>query len=119
MKKRINEVYPVTVFIKEEMEARGWTEKELIKYSWLRPAKVNFILEGNHITKPMATGLARAFGTSMKYWMNLQKLWYLGLEIAIEDEAIELRQRRNHDTRIYRQTVCDDDGEEKGIFSCQ
>jgi plasmid maintenance system antidote protein VapI len=91
MKQRIKEVFPVTVFIKEEMEARGWTEKELVKYSWLRPAKVNFILEGNHITKPMATGLGRAFGTSMEYWMNLQKLWYLGLEIAMEDELMELK----------------------------
>lgn len=93
MKKRIAEVYPVTVFIREEMEARGWTVQDLIKYSWLRPAKVNFILEGNHITKPMATGLARAFRTSMEYWMNLQKLWYLGLEIAVEDEAMELRKK--------------------------
>jgi plasmid maintenance system antidote protein VapI len=42
----------------------------------------------------MATGLARAFGTSMEYWMNLQKLWYLGLEIAVEDEAMELRSGR-------------------------
>lgn len=94
MKKRIKEVYPVSVFIKEEMETRGWTEKELIKYSWLRPAKIKLILEdGMVITKPMATGLARAFGTSMQYWMNLQKLWYLGLEIAIEDEAMELRKK--------------------------
>jgi len=94
MKMRIAKVYPVTVFIREEMEARGWTEKDLIKYSWLRPAKIKFILEGGHITKPMATGLARAFGTSMEYWLNLQKLWYLGLEIAIEDEAIELRRSK-------------------------
>ena len=94
MKQRIKEVFPVTVFIREEMEARGWTVQELIKYSWLRPAKVSFILEGGHITKTMATGLARAFGTSMEYWMNLQKLWYLGLEIAVEDEAMELRSGR-------------------------
>ena len=92
MKQRIKEVYPVTVFIREEMEARGWTVQDLIKYSWLRPAKIKLILEdGMIITKPMATGLARAFGTSMEYWLNLQKLWYLGLEIAVEDEAMELR----------------------------
>jgi plasmid maintenance system antidote protein VapI len=93
MKKRINEVYPVTVFIKEEMEVRGWTEKELIKYSWLRPAKIKHILENGHITPTMAKGLGRAFGTSIQYWLNLQELWYTGLEIAIEDEAMELNRK--------------------------
>jgi plasmid maintenance system antidote protein VapI len=95
MKKRISEVYPVSVFIKEEMESRGWTEKELVKYSWLRPAKIKHILDDGIITKTMATGLGRAFGTSMEYWMNLQKLWYLGLVIAIEDEEMELRKLNN------------------------
>ena len=38
----------------------------------------------------MAKGLGRAFGTSMEYWLNLQKLWYTGLEIAMEDEMMAI-----------------------------
>lgn len=84
------EVFHPSVFIREEMEARNWTQWILaVRMSetgdagdvYLTYAALDFYLTigaanpGLRIDEVTAAGLARAFGTSVDYWLNLEKQW--------------------------------------------
>lgn len=60
-------------YLKDELDAREWTQTELAKMIG-RPLRViNRIIAGKAgITTPTAQQLATAFGTSAELWMNLQ-----------------------------------------------
>lgn len=63
-------------FVKEELEARGWTIEDLAYKSELNAAGLREIISGNRkITPVYALGLANAFGTSKDIWLNLQHLY--------------------------------------------
>lgn len=79
------ESFPPGDVIKEEMEARGWSQVELAEILG-RPARlVNELLAGKRaITPETAQGLAAAFGTSAEFWMNLESQWQLA-KIKVDD----------------------------------
>ena len=60
-------------YLKDELDAREWTQTELAKMIG-RPLRViNRIIAGKAgITAQTAQQLATAFGTSAELWMNLQ-----------------------------------------------
>src|SRR5690606_9676154 len=72
------EVFPPGEFLKEEMDARGWTQQDLADILGRPHRLVNEIIAGKRaITPETATGLAEAFGTSAAYWLNLESAWQL------------------------------------------
>ncbi len=79
--RKVAEVFPPGEFIKEELEARNWSQLELAEIIGRYPNMVNELVMGKRsITPETAKALGDAFGTSAQYWMNLEssyQLWHL------------------------------------------
>lgn len=72
------EVFPPGEFIKEELEARGWTQNDLAEVLGRPTRLVNELISGKRgITPETAKGLACAFATSAQLWMNLESTYRL------------------------------------------
>lgn len=67
------EVFPPGDFLKEELEARGWSQTDFADILG-RPRKtINEIILGKRsITPDMARALAEGLGTSARIWLNLE-----------------------------------------------
>ena len=64
--------------IREEMEAKGWTQTDLAFILGYSEQTVNKLLNGKSgLSADMAKALAEAFGTSAELWAGLQKEWEL------------------------------------------
>lgn len=80
------EVFPPGEFIKEEIEARNWTQNDLAEMLGLIPRLVSEIIAGKRsITPNTAKRLADAFGTSAQLWMNLDRAYQRG-KVPAESE---------------------------------
>jgi HTH-type transcriptional regulator / antitoxin HigA len=78
MRQMIAEAFPPGDFIREEMEARGWSQLDLADILELQPPALNQILAGKRKVSPeIAIRLSGAFGTSADFWMNLQTTYDL------------------------------------------
>jgi len=67
--------------IKEELEARGWTQDDLAEILGRNTCSVNEIITGKRgISVESAKGLSEAFGTSAQFWLNLESAYRLSLE---------------------------------------
>lgn len=72
------EVFPPGDFIKEELEARGWTQEDLAEILGRNTRLVNEIITGKRgITPETAKGLGDVFGTGAQFWMNLESAYRL------------------------------------------
>lgn len=72
------EVFPPGEFLREELEAREWTQQELADILDRPPRLISELIAGKRaITPETAKGLAEAFGTSPDYWMNLESQYQL------------------------------------------
>src|SRR4051794_37892054 len=93
-KRSVAEAFPPGEFLREELEARGWTQRDLAEILG-RPAQVvSAIATGKkEITPRTALELAAAFGTSAESRLGLEaqyRLWRAGAP----DPAIAERARR-------------------------
>jgi len=84
-------------FLRDELEARDWTQAEFAKMIGRPPRLVSELIAGKRgITPETAHELAAAFGTSAQLWMNLDAAYQLSL-VAPQTERISreaaLRQR--------------------------
>lgn len=72
------EVFPPGEFIREELDARGWSQ---VRFAHIlgRPFQaVNQIVNGKKaITAQTAKEIGAAFGTGPEVWMNLEVQWQL------------------------------------------
>lgn len=85
------EVFPPGEVLKEELEARGWTQLDLGEILGRPPRVVNEIITGKRgITPETAKGLADAFGTSPQFWMNLESAWQLS-RVREQDVSVSRR----------------------------
>ena len=82
------EVWPPSVFVREELNARGWNRVELSVQSGLKRGVIADFMQGGEISLEIAGALGRAFGTNADYWLNLQQSYY----DAIHDEVQEWRE---------------------------
>jgi addiction module HigA family antidote len=59
--------------LSRELEARGWTQKDLAQMIG-RPVQIinEIILETKQITPETANKLSQALGTSAEFWTNLE-----------------------------------------------
>src|SRR6266446_7987053 len=74
----VAQTFPPGEFIKEELEARGWTQGDLATIMGRQDSVVSAIINGKRSVSPqIASELASAFGTSAELWMNLQASYNL------------------------------------------
>lgn len=79
-------VSPPGRILKRELEARGWTQKDLAEIMERPHQTINGIVNGNkQITPETALGLAEALGTSAELWTTLESKYRLYL--AKKDSA--------------------------------
>jgi HTH-type transcriptional regulator/antitoxin HigA len=75
------EVFPPADFIREEMEARGWTLNDIADRMECLRRRAKGVLAGDvPITRQVSECLGKAFGTSPGYWLTLQynyDMWLL------------------------------------------
>jgi len=91
--RQIAEAFPPGDFIREELEAREWSQVELAEIIG-RPAQtITELVTGKRaITPELAKALGDAFGTSAQYWMNLDTSYRLWLA-RDSDSAVSRRAR--------------------------
>ncbi len=79
----------------QELEARDWTQRDLAIIVGRPYQAINEIINGNkQITPDTARELARAFGTSIDFWMNLETNYRLHLaEQSDKEKEIDRRSR--------------------------
>lgn len=86
------------VFIRDELEAREWTQIDLAYVLGCSVQTVNKILSGKSgVTADMAVALGEAFGTSAELFANMQKAWELG-QAKAADPSIA---KRSHALSSY------------------
>jgi HTH-type transcriptional regulator/antitoxin HigA len=67
--------------IKEELEARGWTQEDLAEILGRTTTTVNEIITGKRgITVDSAKGIGEAFGASAQFWLNMESAYRLSLK---------------------------------------
>ncbi len=72
------ELFPPGDFIREELEARGWSQRNLAEILGRPLQSINQIINGKKaITAQTAKELGLAFGTDPEVWMNLETQWKL------------------------------------------
>lgn len=88
---RLSDVPHPGEFIKDELEARGWLQRDLAYILGVSEQAINPIMSGKRgISPEMALALSKAFDISPEYFMNLQKAYELSTARAA-DPAIERR----------------------------
>jgi len=81
-------------FIREEIEARGWTQADLAQILGRPLPTVNRILQGKHAILPeMAIALGVAFGNGAELWMQRESAYRLSLASVPNDDAVRRRSR--------------------------
>lgn len=77
---QLAETFPPGDAIKEELEARGWTQRDLADIMGVQQSVVSALVKG---TKPISLDLARnlsaALGPSAQYWINMDTAYRLNL----------------------------------------
>jgi HTH-type transcriptional regulator/antitoxin HigA len=83
------EVFPPGEFIREELDARGWTQGDLAEIMDRPLQLVNELVAGKkQITPETAMGLAKAFGDDdALYWMNLDSIYRLAHTKPVDDSV--------------------------------
>lgn len=74
--------------IKEELDERGWSQRDLASIMGVQPSIVSGIMKG---TKPISLDLARnlaaAFGTSTQFWVNMETAYRLHQSPALHGDT--------------------------------
>ena len=87
----IAEAFPPGAFIREELAARGWSQRDLAEILGRPFQAVNAIVNGRkQITPRTARELEAAFGSSAAFWLNLEMAYQLRHE-SEPDPAIARR----------------------------
>ena len=102
----IEPIHPGEILMEDFIKGFGITQSRLAVAIGVPPRRINEIVHGKRgITAGMAVRLARYFGTSAEFWMNLQMHYELRLERrALRDqlerikplEPVHERRRRAH-----------------------
>ena len=85
------EVFPPGDFIREELEARSWTQSDLAEIMGRPIETINRIVTGKlAVTPETSRGLASALGTSAEVWLNLESAYQLS-QVQRDDDAVARR----------------------------
>ena len=98
-KRKLPPVHPGEVLLEEFLAPLGISQYRLARKLSIPPRRINEIVHGSRaVTADTALRLARYFGTSERFWLNLQTRYDLELEkdrlgdrllreVAVLDEA--------------------------------
>jgi HTH-type transcriptional regulator/antitoxin HigA len=91
--REVAEAFPPGEFIKDELEARDWTQDVLAEITGIPAPVISNLIKGKRaISTDIAVGLAAAFGTTAQFWMNLETSYQLWTD-AREDKKITRKAR--------------------------
>lgn len=86
----IDPIHPGEVLMEDFIKGFGITQNKLAVSIGVPPRRINEIVHGKRgITADTAVRLARYFGTSAEFWMNLQSHYELRLERRVLRAQIE------------------------------
>lgn len=86
--KRLLPVHPGEVLLEDFLTPLGLTQYRLAKGLSVPPRRINEIVHGKRaITADTALRLARFFGTSERFWLNLQT----GYDLEVERDRLRRR----------------------------
>lgn len=76
--KRLANIHPGEILLEEFLEPMGISQNSLARAVDLPPWRINKIVRGtSDVTADTAIRLAAAFGTSERYWLDLQAVYDL------------------------------------------
>jgi HTH-type transcriptional regulator/antitoxin HigA len=82
--------FPPGRILQKELEARGWTDRDLAAIDEDLPQTIASIIQGqHHITPEIAEKLSKAFGTSAQSWINLENNYRLYLAKKAVEQVTE------------------------------
>ena len=88
------EVFPPGELIRDEIEARGWTQAEFAEVLGRPGRLVSELIAGKRgITPETAKALGEAFGTGAQFWMNLEAAYQLSRVKIDATNAVARRSR--------------------------
>ncbi len=80
------DVFPPGEFLKDELEARGWSQTELAEIMGRPVRLINEIIAGKKgITPETAVQLSHSLGTTPELWMNLESQYQLSKVRPVDD----------------------------------
>jgi HTH-type transcriptional regulator / antitoxin HigA len=92
--RNIAEAFPPGEFIKDELQARGWSQSDLADILGRNTGTISQMISGKQPINPtLAKELGAAFGTDPQFWMNLQTSYLLWREEHAETNAVERKAR--------------------------
>jgi HTH-type transcriptional regulator/antitoxin HigA len=95
-------VFPPGDFIREELHARGWTQRDLDEILGRPTQAINAIVNAKkEVTPETAVALGAAFGTSPEFWLNLESAYRLS-KVGPPDPTIEARARKRSQSLVAR-----------------
>ncbi|NIN71106.1 MAG: HigA family addiction module antidote protein [Gemmatimonadetes bacterium] len=95
-KKKAGPIHPGEVLLEEYLKPLGISQYRLAKDTSVPPRRINEIVHGKRaISADTALRLARYFGTSERFWLNLQTRYDLEVEKdrladRLEEEVVVL-----------------------------
>ena len=94
--------FPPGRLVREELEARGWTQQELANKIGRPVQAISMIVNGRKaITAETAMQLQEAFGASASMWMGLEADWQLYKESEKQKTAERLMKGiRSHPAKV-------------------
>jgi len=96
MPKKLSSIHPGEILHEEFLEPLGLTQYRLAHDISVPPRRINEIVKGlRSITADTALRLARYFGNSAQFWLNLQTHY------DINKEAEKLSKRLSRDVKIF------------------
>jgi addiction module HigA family antidote len=89
-KRTMQPIHPGEVLMKEFLEPMGITQYRVAKDISVPPRRINEIVHGKRaITADTALRLSRYFGTSERFWMNLQTRYDMELQKDILGDRLQ------------------------------
>jgi antitoxin HigA-1 len=96
MKKKLSPIHPGEILMEEFLKPLGLTQYRLAKSLSVPPRRINEIVQGKRaVTADTALRLARFFGNSERFWLNLQTTFDL------EREKDNLAGRLSKEVQIF------------------
>ena len=67
---------PPSEIIREELIERGWTDDDFARtIKWTRETLDALLVQNEPLTEQQAVDIARGFGTSIQFWVNLELMY--------------------------------------------
>ena len=85
----IEPIHPGEILLEDLINGFGITQNKLAVSIGVPPRRINEIVHGKRgITADTAIRLARYFGTSEEFWMNLQSNYELRIERRVNQDSV-------------------------------